>query len=472
MHQTLAKITRPKFTAVLQRKRQFSLIDRFRKYPVIWVNGPPGSGKTILISSYLETRKIRHIWYQVDPRDSDVATLFYYLGLAARKVSTKKTPLPLLTPEYIPGLSTFAHHYFEELFSRLKPPSCIVFDNYHEVPLNILFNEVICNGLAVLPHGINITIISRGAPPPEFSRFMANDLIATISWEDLRLNQAESMRISRLKHKEAYPAAVIKDIYRKTDGWATGFVLLLETSVKGANMGKLTTITPDTISDYFNSEIIKRLDRDIHDFLLKTSLFPSMDHEMAKDLTGLEDARQVLSYLSRNNCFTERRYLHEPVYQYNPLFREYLLLKLEGSIITDELQALKKKASSILANSGRYEDAFELFKQCSDWEGMIRLVTEQANNLIMEGRERVLEDWIKDIPGEISNKSPWLLYWLGICRIPFNQAESRGLFKNAFQLFLGQNDATGAYLSWSGFVDSCCFGLDDLKPLDDWIGIP
>lgn len=472
MHQTLAKITRPKFTAVLERKRLFSLLERFRKYPVIWVNEPPGSGKTVLISSYLQTRKIRHIWYQVDPRDSDVATLFYYLGLAAKKVSHRKTPLPLLTPENIPGLPTFAHHYFEDLFSRLKPSSCIVFDNYHEVPSDTLFHEVIRNGITVVPHRINIIIISRGDPPPELSRSMANDLIATISWKELRLNRTEAIRISRLRHKEEYPARVIKDIYRKTDGWAAGFVLLLGTARKGEDLGKLKAITPDTISDYFNSEVIKRLDREIHDFLLKISLFPAMDHKMAKDLTGMGGAGQVLSYLSRNNCFTERLYLHEPVYQYNTLFREYLLSKLESSISADELLALKKKAASILSDSGRYEDAFELFRQCSDWEGMIRLVAEQAKDLIAEGRERVLEGWIKGIPDELRNKNPWLLYWLGICRIPFNQAESRGLLKNAFHLFLEQNDARGTYLSWSGFVDSCCFGLDNLKPLDDWIGIP
>ncbi len=472
-HQVYAKVKRPKFSAILERKRAFSLLDRIRRrYPIVWVNGPPGSGKTVLLSSYIETRKLQHIWYHVDPRDSDVATLFYYMGLAAIKVSPKKTPLPLLTAEYLPALPAFAHNYFEELFSRLKPPSCIVFDNYHEVPSNILFHDVICNGLAVIPHGINIIIISRGAPPSEFSRFMGNDLIATISWEDLRLNYAESVRISRLKRNEAYPARVIKNIYSKTDGWAAGFVLLLVAARKGADMGKLMTITPDTIYDYFNSEIIKKLDRNIYDFLLKTSLLPGMDHEMAKSLTGLRDAGKVLSFLSRNNCFTERRYLHEHVYQYNPLFREYLLLKLAESISAEELLALKKKASSILADSGRYEDALELYRQCSDWEGVIRLVTEQANNLITEGRVGVLEDWIKGIPVEIRNKSPWLFYWLGICRMPFNSTESRGLFKNAFQLFLEQNDVRGTYLSWSGFVDSCCLGLDDLKPLDEWIGKP
>src|SRR3990172_9606728 len=101
-YQAHAKVTRPKFSAILERKRIFFLIDRIRRrYPIVWVNGPPGSGKTVLVSSYLETRKIKHIWNQIDPRDSDVASLFYYIGLVDRRVAPRKNPLPLLTPEYI-----------------------------------------------------------------------------------------------------------------------------------------------------------------------------------------------------------------------------------------------------------------------------------------------------------------------------------------------------------------------------------
>jgi hypothetical protein len=120
----MSKITRPILTGVFQRKRLFSLIDRLQKQPVIWVSGPPGCGKTTLVSSYLEARKIPCLWYQVDEGDADPATFFYYMGLAARKTSPRRRkPLPLLTPEYLQGIITFTQKYFEDLYSRLKVPS-------------------------------------------------------------------------------------------------------------------------------------------------------------------------------------------------------------------------------------------------------------------------------------------------------------------------------------------------------------
>src|SRR4030042_2754774 len=93
----IAKFTHPTLIGVLRRERLFTLLARKRQRPVIWVSGPPGSGKTTLITSYLEARQIPCLWYQVDKGDADPATFFYYLGQAPKRPAPKKgTPLPLL----------------------------------------------------------------------------------------------------------------------------------------------------------------------------------------------------------------------------------------------------------------------------------------------------------------------------------------------------------------------------------------
>lgn len=60
---SLVKITRPVYTGILLRKRLFKLLDHARKRPVVWICGPPGAGKTTLISSYIETRRLSSLWY-------------------------------------------------------------------------------------------------------------------------------------------------------------------------------------------------------------------------------------------------------------------------------------------------------------------------------------------------------------------------------------------------------------------------
>jgi ATP/maltotriose-dependent transcriptional regulator MalT len=155
-----------------------------RKQPVIWVSGPPGSGKTTLVSSYLQVHETPCLWYQIDEADADPATFFYYLGQAAKRaLPRKRKPLPLLTPEYLQGIPTFTFRYFETLDSSLIPPHptsrkgkfIIVFDNYQEVPSNASFHEVISHGISRIPEGINVILISRGKPPPVLIPLRANN---------------------------------------------------------------------------------------------------------------------------------------------------------------------------------------------------------------------------------------------------------------------------------------------------------
>ena len=214
----MSKITRPIPARIFQRKRLFSLLNRLRKQPVIWISGPPGCGKTTLVSSYIEARKIPCLWYQVDQGDADIATFFYYMGLAAKKASPRKRKsLPLFTPDYLEGIPTFTFRYFEELYSRLKTPSVLVFDNYHEVPLDSPLQDIILNGLSRIPEGMNVILISRSNPPPSLIRLRANHQMEVLGWNELRLTPEESSAIVRLRSKQKVPKEMIQHLHKTVD---------------------------------------------------------------------------------------------------------------------------------------------------------------------------------------------------------------------------------------------------------------
>ncbi len=86
----MGKVTRPILKGIFPRKRLFSMLDGMRERPIIWISGPAGSGKTTLVSSYFEARKLPCLWYQMDEGDADLATFFYYLGQAAKKMPPRK----------------------------------------------------------------------------------------------------------------------------------------------------------------------------------------------------------------------------------------------------------------------------------------------------------------------------------------------------------------------------------------------
>src|SRR3990172_13313549 len=129
---TISKITCPVLTECYPRKRLFHLLDRCRKRPILWVSGPPGSGKTTLVLSYLKAREVPFICYHVDERDADIAMFFYYMDLAVQSKSPRRRKsLPLPTSRVLPDLPAFTQQYFENLYGRLKTPFALVFDDYH-----------------------------------------------------------------------------------------------------------------------------------------------------------------------------------------------------------------------------------------------------------------------------------------------------------------------------------------------------
>jgi LuxR family maltose regulon positive regulatory protein len=486
----MSKVTRPILVGIYPRKRLFSLLNQMRKQPVIWVCGPPGCGKTTLVSSYIEARKIPCLWYQVDQGDADIATFFYYMGLAAKKaVPRKRKPLPLLTPEYLQGISTFTFRYFEELYSRLiplsppfNPPSpslvkggkggfIIVFDNYQEVPTSSPFHEIILNGLSRIPEMINVILISRSDPPPALIRLHANHQMEMLGWNELRLTPEESSAIVRLRSKQKVPKETIQHLHKTVDGWTAGLVLMLEGIKRGTEPHLLPNPSSAEIIDYFGNVLFDRTDREIQDFLLKTAFLPKMTIRMAEELTGISHAGRIFSTLSRNNYFIEKRFDKEPSYQYHPLFRDFLLTRAKETFPPETLSVLISRTALLLEEAGETEAAAHLFRDGGYWQHLIQLILKHVPPMVTQGRYRTLKDWLDDLPKDLFNNNPWLLYWAGECYFYFDISQSQICFKKGFKIFRNQKDIAGIFLAWSGVVKSIIASLEDFKPLDYWISV-
>lgn len=101
--------------------------------------------------------------------------------------------------------------------------------------------------------------------------------------------------------------------------------------------------------------------------------------------------------------------------------------------------------------------------------GCEALILQQAPVLIAQGRNRTLAHWISALPGGVTDQIPWLLFWLGVSRIPFSPSEARNSLECALAKFEVQQDHTGMMLSWSAIVDTYALNVVAIQPLDHWI---
>ena len=467
---SIAKITRPILAGSYNRKRLFRLLDRARKRQVVWMIGPPGSGKTTLVSSYLANRRHPGLWLRLEEGDADPATFFHYLGLAARKAVPRiRKPLPVPIPEDHPSISVFARRYFEGLFLRLKAESVIVFDDYQKIPRDSTFHAMLRDGLSLLLPGISIMIISREQPPPSFARLRAGQEMEVIGWKELRLSFKETEEIAHIRWKGKGDRETIRNLHSASDGWAAGFVLLLEKAGSGSGAPlKLPRQKPQEILDYFAAEILESLDEEMHSFLLKSAHLPRMSAGMAARLTGVRRAGQILSYMNRHNYFTEVHTGPEPVYEYHPLFREFLLSGAGDFFSEKSIRRLKAKAGAILEEAGHVEEAAAILCETGDWDGVARIVRGQAPMLVRQGRTVTLAEWLEFLPSGLLRDDPWLLYWRGVAQLTSRPGESRHDFEEAFRRFSKRKDREGALLAWAGVVDAIVYGSAGLKMLDPW----
>ncbi len=521
---SLAKITRPSLTGIYPRERLFSLLDKGRENSVMWITGPPGSGKTTLLSNYLDNRNVDYLWYQVDQGDTDIATFFYYTGLAALKDATKtgsthpslefgetisqhatyyiqnllrkfetlagqvsnnlpgadksdkklQKALPRFLPEYFGDLETFTKSYFRELFIKLNTPFVVVFDNYDTVPAHSEFHEVIRYALSEVPINGCVIFISRSEPPAAMAIYRASQNMQIISWDDLRLTRPETDGIVKSIGLNL-SKETLTQLYDKTQGWAAGVVLMLEYfRTEGFVSETPETFTPHIIFDYLAGEIFQKFDKETKEFLLSTACLPKMTIAMAEEISGKKTSADILNELNRHHYFVTAKQTPEKIiYQYHPLFRDFLLTISKQAQKHKENVERLRIAALLLESNDQTEDAVELLLNIRDYDLVEEIIQNHALVMIESGRRETLSQWLEDLPKEKMENNPWLVYWLASCRFPFALRECRRLYEQAYKLFmkLESRDVKGLHLACAGVIDAILYELDDLALLDPWVDI-
>lgn len=466
----LTKVTAPELSGVYECTRLFRRLDRARKHPIVWIAAPAGSGKTTLVASYLRSRHLSTLWYRLDAHDNDIGSFYYHMGLATKAIAPDVGSLPLFTREYTAGLSAFTTNYFRRLFEHLKRPGVVVFDNHHDIDPEGQIQSVLQQGFGEIPSGLNIVVLSRAGMPRAFARARASGRITTIGWDEMKLTERESGALLKLRYRRSpLDGAAIKSLYRETQGWPAGLVLLGEHFKRNPprHAGAIT-ITTRTISDYFSVIFADGLPS-ARVFLLKTAFLPKVTVSVAEDLTGEANAAAILSDLTKRNLFTVR--LTEESFEYHPLFRAFLIEQVSATHTDAEIRALKQRSAESLSRHGDIETAVDLLQQAEEWRPAVELIVKHAASLVDQGRIQTLETWLRKLPESQLVADPWLLYWLGTCRLLFSPVEARGYFERAFSLFQEGTNSTPLYLAWSGIIHSFIYECNEFTPMNRWLDL-
>ena len=463
----LAKLTRPRLFEALPRKRLFRQLDVARKQTMTWISSPPGAGKTTLVASYLEARDAPLFWYQLDADDADPATFFSYLiELTAKLKRPKNVRLAYLTPEYLGDISRFARRFFRTLFSWFPEGGVLVLDNCHEVA-SPTFHQILVEATQETPEGSRIIAISRAQSPVELARLKANNQLAELRWEDIKLTEEECADI--LRRKGIDDDVRIAQIHRVVDGWAGGLVLLSDSLNHSADAAAINLTGKEAVFDYFAGQFFDRAPQKQREVLMKTALLPQVTPDVAIALTGEPDAAKMLDQLYRRQYFTDRRTEPQISYRYHDLFREFLLNRAENEFDITELSAIRLHAGRLLLTSGEVERAIELLCRGEHFEEAEAALLLRAPLLLGQGRWKTLLESIALFLNAQVKESASLLYWRGMAHMAADPAAARSDLEAALRLSARANDLIGQLNAIVGILTAHFVQDNSLAQYSRWV---
>ena len=433
------------------RERLFARLDAVHSCRCIWLWAPAGAGKTSLVSSWVEARRLPCAWYQVDPGDGDPATLFHYLRLVVSATAARRQAPPKFTPECLPGLELFSQRFFEAYFRGCAAGQVLVFDNCQETSPESFFPAALAAALRSAPPGTPVICLSRQAPPATLARWQMEGGLRVLDSDDLRLTDAEAQALARGSGIDDDAHAT--QINLQVRGWAAGVKLLLQASGEQVRLDAQPDDKPQLLFDYLAAEVFSRMDAATQKLLLRTAQVPAFPVALAVHQSGLRDAGMMLARLYADRLFIDRRTeVGTFTYEYHPLFRGFLQHQGQRQSGADDYAALQSRAAQWLYVHGDPEGAAALALAAADWPLVVDIVRQRAAGMLAEGRIAALEALLVALPVEIRADDPWLMYWLGACRSQHDVAQGRADLEAAYRQFLARGDRAGAFLSVSAIL--------------------
>ena len=294
------------------RSRLFTAMDECVS-PILWVGGPPGAGKSASVTGYLSARGLASTWCRLN---------------AEVRTDAPRPPLVL-----------------GDLLKRVSSPGVLVIEDCHQVPPATL-SEIATEVALDAGSGVRLILIGRGEPPATLSPLIAKRLIETLAASFLRFSLEE---VQQWAAPFGVDASALAQWHQKCHGWALGIARALEGMRRdpGDQARAYEAAGQETFA-YLSVEVFERATLSERQVLVSAALVSRPSSQIAETLSGQSDAHEVLARIAARDEFVTRSGSMPPVYQFMPLFREFLLERIADAFPPSDLQALAMRASALL----------------------------------------------------------------------------------------------------------------------------
>lgn len=370
------------------------------------VVGPPGSGKTTLVRSWLERCDGAWTWIGLTAAPYGRPDL---ADLLVRGVQRARPDRPLDTLDSldmnVADGSTLLGSLVDELVADDEAtPMIVVLDDTDLLTTEewTLLRWLVGN----VPPTLHLVLIGRGEPPFPLGRERASGRMNEVRARDLAMELDETTKLVASTLGEPSPELAVR-IHARTEGWAAGVRLAALAIRDGADPSALFdrfASSTSSVAEFLLEEVLERQPADRREFLRASASLSLLDPGLCDAVTGRSDSRDILRELATDGLFVTPAGDGSGRYRFHPLLAE--LLEYEQLLLDpDRAREHHRRAARWLVDHDRSIEAIEHLLAAGENEQAHRLVVDFFRPLYVGAHRRDLDRWLVAVPDRVIEES-------------------------------------------------------------------
>jgi LuxR family transcriptional regulator, maltose regulon positive regulatory protein len=385
----------PSAGSVVSRPRLFERLATPARVTV--VSAPPGSGKTVLVRSWISEAGLaeRAAWVPAGAEERDPQRFWLAVVGALRRTAPGLALVQPLTAA--PDLDGWA--IVERLLKDLAPLDdrlWLVVDDVHELDGDQALRQL---ELLVMraPPGLRFVLSARHDVRLGLHRLRLEGELAEIREPDLRFTLAEA--------RELFDAAGVRLpdpalLVERTEGWAAGLRLAALSLAGHPDPERFAagfSGTERTVAEYLLAEVLDRQPTAVRRMLLRTSVLERVNGELADLLSGDEGGERMLHDLEAAGAFVASLDAARSWFRYHQMFAGLLRLELRRTA-PGEVTGLHRAAAGWLEQHGYPVEAVRHAQAARDWDRAARLLASHWPALHLDGQAATVHELLAGFP--------------------------------------------------------------------------
>lgn len=370
---------------------------------VVLIQAPAGYGKTTLlqqIRTRLGEQEIRSGWLTLDEGDDDLSRFLAHLhaviDLALEASPDSALPSPPL------DATIAGYGMVEELLNRVTLAGrrlAILIDEFQVIRSDAILS-LMRRFIAQLPASLTLYIASRTVPSLGLSRLLLHHQALILRSEDLSFTRVETAAFFADTAADSSDGHLLEELHLRTEGWPAALQL-----ARLAAVGRHTSQAIEDLwfanagifEDYLADNVLSAQQPAIQSFLLGISVLRVVSPALAAELTGMQNAAQVLADLCRAGFFLRPLPGDDQWFKIHSLFAAYLARQLARRGAHEVLELNRRAMQWYLARE-HFEEAM-YHAVCSRSFAIAAETLERwSDQLVREARLATIERWLDELP--------------------------------------------------------------------------